>query len=997
MKKKIQFYIILTFLLSAFLTFIFVNNGSLIPGEGEPSVRSSNGGYGIYWVEAGQGGDGTSETSPAGNITYILDTYDIEDKIINVKEGTYDTSIETFPLLLDKENVTIQAVGRREYTIIDSNGGGHTYGEGDQYKGFLIENSSVSVSGFQIEDCSTAFHLHGISSSNALKNLVIANNSMIDNSYGVYSQNINKSVIKDNIFGDTIIQWGIRFVGGYDCVIHNNNITESDFVAIFVSNGGNNTISYNNVSKNPEIGIMIDSSIDNVLKNNIINDNGAEAIHLQANSNNNTISNNEIDGNGAAQPIQAIYLSSSHKNIILSNNITNTVDEGGVYLSQAHNNTFILNNISANNEHGIHIFNSNQNNVTLNLIKDNGGASYNEIYLQSSDENIVDRNIIETNDNQYNVELEDSNNNTILRNNLTNTQTSVPTSYEIRMNSNCEDNLVYKNNIYSTCNAPSSKGNEFNSSIIGNYWKVYSGSDSDGDKIGDTQYLVSSLVYDFLPAMQPIDIMDTTDPTISITDPSDDDVVCTNFTVQWDSNDNGEIYFYSIHLKNYGWNYITNTQFSYTNILNGSYTIQTRVTDKGWNIAMDTISVVVDNTTDLVIITSPMAQDYDYNLIDINVSIQNVHTPVDTVLAYLNGGPAIELTHASGSMWSYDAYYFPDSALHTIDIVANDTCGNVNDTESVSFKVDSTNPEVSIDTPNNNTYYTSLIDINTTVTDETSTVATVKVEIDGTQNVTLTDKIGNLFYLLDREFQDGLHSVRIFAYDTVGNVNSSENVFFTVDTDTINITLNNPQSTNYTSLSVMINATVECESVLDTVLAEVNGLQNVTLTQNGAYWTKTHLFSEGSNTIRIYVNDTFGNEESTSVVSFNIDSLAPVWDPVPINHTITVGDGISYTYNANDVSGVAYSLNETGTFIINSATGVLTNDTELSVGVYWVEIIAEDPFGHSISAVVKVTVESAPVPSTPPGNVPGFPIVLLYAMTGVSALVLIAFKKKRVQ
>ena len=101
MRKKTQLYILGILLISAFTGLILSTNGNLIE-RNENSIKTSNG-YGIYWVEAGETGDGSSETTPAGNITYILDTYDIEDKIIKVKEGIYNTSIETFPLEIDKE------------------------------------------------------------------------------------------------------------------------------------------------------------------------------------------------------------------------------------------------------------------------------------------------------------------------------------------------------------------------------------------------------------------------------------------------------------------------------------------------------------------------------------------------------------------------------------------------------------------------------------------------------------------------------------------------------------------------------------------------------------------------------------------------------------------------------------------------------------------------------------------------------------------------------
>ncbi len=49
-------------------------------------------------------------------------------------------------------------------------------------------------------------------------------------------------------------------------------------------------------------------------------------------------------------------------------------------------------------------------------------------------------------------------------------------------------------------------GNAFNTSTIGNYWDDYTGSDADGDGIGDTPYVISGSggSKDYLPSMEPI-------------------------------------------------------------------------------------------------------------------------------------------------------------------------------------------------------------------------------------------------------------------------------------------------------------------------------------------------------------------------------------------------------------------------------------------------------------------------------------------------------------
>ncbi len=92
---------------------------------------------------------------------------------------------------------------------------------------------------------------------------------------------------------------------------------------------------------------------------------------------------------------------------------------------------------------------------------------------------------------------------------------------------------------------------------------------------------------------------------------------------------------------------------------------------------------------------------------------------------------------------------------------------------------DITPPEISINSPKNNTVYsTSTIQINASVTDP-SGIDTVLAQIDGTTNITLTYQNG--YYVGTVNLINGNHSIRIFANDTLGNMNSSVVVYFSVN------------------------------------------------------------------------------------------------------------------------------------------------------------------------------------------------------------------------
>jgi hypothetical protein len=134
---------------------------------------------------------------------------------------------------------------------------------------------------------------------------------------------------------------------------------------------------------------------------------------------------------------------------------------------------------------------------------------------------------------------------------------------------------------------------------------------------------------------------------------------------------------------------------------------------------------------------------------------------------------------------------------------------------------------------------------------------------------------------------------------------------------------------------------------------------NTILAQNGEYW------------LTIYVNDT-KNYTSNATIKVTVENQsAPVWTPEPENREIEFGDDFSYQVNAWDLSGIdQFWLSDEGNFsiviiddLIQNATAEITNNTELQVRVYSVNISVSDPLGNINTSVINITVH-APAPPT---------------------------------
>lgn len=304
--------------------------------------------------------------------------------------------------------------------------------------------------------------------------------------------------------------------------------------------------------------------------------------------------------------------------------------------------------------------------------------------------------------------------------------------------------------------------------------------------------------------------------------------------------------------------------------------------------------------------------------------------------------------------------------FYTVHVYAEDSAGNINNSVSnISFAIDSTPPNVSFFTANftNGTNFSSATGVygfNATVND-TTTVAKSAIfgfNIDGGNNA--TDSVGNVTQfnvtasLAGGNFSavvpfstlsDGRYTVRVYANDTVDNMNNSENVFgFAVDTTAPNVTAFTLNLTNGTNLSTAggvygFNATVnDTTTVVKSVIFgfTIDGLNNSNNQENISQFNVTaslaggnfsavvpfSTLSDGHYTVRVYANDTVDNMNNSvnaeSVTSFTIDTAAP--------NVTAVYSNLTNATNLSSVAGV-YHFNVTANDTTTHVKSVLLGFT----------------------------------------------------------------------
>ena len=212
--------------------------------------------------------------------------------------------------------------------------------------------------------------------------------------------------------------------------------------------------------------------------------------------------------------------------------------------------------------------------------------------------------------------------------------------------------------------------------------------------------------------------------------------------------------------------------------------------------------------------------------------------------------------------------------------------------------LDATPPTVTINSPGNSSYRTTVINFNATTNENSSCF----YSIDQNSNVSMTQFNITYYNYTNSAAPEGSHNVIFSCIDASGNTNSSSIRFF-VDTIPPHISFSSPQNTSYNTKTILINILNNSDSKN---IWFNRGLGNETYTTS-----VSKSFGEGSTSIIAYANDSLGNLNGTAV-RFFVDSIAP---------TITISSPIEITYETKTINfNVSASEDSYCWFTINSTS-----------------------------------------------------------------------------
>jgi hypothetical protein len=333
--------------------------------------------------------------------------------------------------------------------------------------------------------------------------------------------------------------------------------------------------------------------------------------------------------------------------------------------------------------------------------------------------------------------------------------------------------------------------------------------------------------------------------------------------------------------------------------------------DSVGNVNNSEIFVVI--TTDIIFpivnITYPTNITYIINVSNLNYTYTEINPSY--CLYSKDSGVSNSTLQACGTNWTEIGSI---EGSNTWTVFINDTSGNVNQSNIIFIK-DTVGPIIDVVYPTNTSYNTNISTLNY-IYIEANLNYTWYSKDNGVSNSTLQTGGANWTGVGSIE---GSNTWTVFINDTSGNVNQSNITFFK---DTINplITIAYPTNTTYnTNVTDLLYIYIEA-NLNYTWYSKDNGVSNSTLQTGGTNWTDVGN-SEGSNILTVFINDTAGNENQSSI-TFLMDTITPTIDiayPTNTSYSTNVTDllyiyteaNLNYTWYSKD-NGVSNSTLQTG-------------------------------------------------------------------------------------
>lgn len=278
-------------------------------------------------------------------------------------------------------------------------------------------------------------------------------------------------------------------------------------------------------------------------------------------------------------------------------------------------------------------------------------------------------------------------------------------------------------------------------------------------------------------------ILDNTPPVINYISPTLDDnlnitqdYLFVNVSVVEENEDQVTFYLYNSSGLVYETTFVDGThELNWTNLADTSYEYNVTVQDiSGYTDSTETRRINIDRGKPLISFVSSTELNGTAFLRDwiyANVSIIETNLANLTFDLYLNGiliNQQIFTDNTREYNWTVLT-----NGIYFYNVTAYDTSGNFNKTETRRIILDTAGPYAVIVDPKSKTYgYNTSLPLNYIVTESLTSLSNCWWNLDEGINRTLTCGVNTTF-----NTGEGLHTLKLFANDTLGNIGIKERIF----------------------------------------------------------------------------------------------------------------------------------------------------------------------------------------------------------------------------
>jgi parallel beta-helix repeat protein len=741
---------------------------------------------------------------------------------------------------------------------------------------------------------------------------IVQDNTVYNNGYGIlFSGSNNGNITKNNISGNSR---GIELNWSTNIKVSDNSLSKNHY-SIYLWSADysilNNNIIIGNFSQKNDYGVYLDSSKEITMAQNTMLDNGVfiRGEDLEHWNTHNIDTSNSVNGKslyyyknqtGGSIPSNPgqIILANCTNYFIEYHELTNSYV--GIELGFSSNSSISNNNIRSN-YYGVYLYSS----TGVNILNNNASNTIYGFYLEYSDGNNLTNN--NASSNVCGIFMGESNYNEINNCNIS---------------SNSGDGIFFDHSYYNIIlnNIISSNYDEGIALDDGSWNEIHYNTISSNNDYGIWVYGGDNKIF--------------YNNFINNTNQARD--------ISWKSDwDNGYP-----HGGNYWSDYGGSDNYTGRNqnipgsdgIGDNSYMINFGVTDRYPLIGY---FENLEPRAPIVVIVSPLNNSItkpgrflDFEVYDTNLDFVNYSIDGDPVQPF--NSPYNLLIDG----WQ--------DGIHEVVINAKDIL-NYSVSKTFYFIIDSTKPNIFLNTPSNNSIVKGGTILDFSIVD--LHLNFVRYSIDGGINITLSEP----FNISIEGWANGVHIIQIYAADVAGNSNTS---WFSITTESTKpqIILNSPVNNSFILSGTFLNF-----SIVDTNLIQVNysinGVEDILLSD--PYNISTIGWPDGECTIQINAIDQIGNSNS-SWFTFIIDSTLPhIIINSPLNNSIIpAGTLLNFSVSDPNLIEANYSLNKG---LITTLSEPFDISTEGWVdGEYTVLISSLDLAGNFNSSWFTFTLDSTP-------------------------------------